>query len=163
MGGGWGEAGKGGSQCTDRRTRRGHVAQPKQPIDRDIPTDLFAGAACACCHAGGRHVFLSSPSGTASIFEDGLQARRLAPRSPRVHDDFCREARVCPNYVTLIMFPYYFHSLPVCLHGGAACRLSFPPPSSLLPPSRFLPSLPDCRLQFKAPFQLPGLTALQPS
>lgn len=25
------------------------------------------------------------------------------------------------------------------------------------------PSLPACRLQFKAPFQLPGLTALQPS
>lgn len=53
-----------------------------------------------------------------------------------------RAACICPNYVTLIMFPpqlYYLLSAPVHLHRGAACVLSLPlvfflslAPSSLL-------------------------------
>lgn len=57
------------------------------------------------------------------------------------------------NYVPPLS---YLHSLPVRLHAGAPCALS-------LLPSIFFPPLPECRLQFKAPFQLPGLTALQPA
>lgn len=56
---------------------------------------------------------------------------------------------------------HYLASLHVSVQHPSAT-----PDSSLLPFSPLEPSplpLPACRLQFKAPFQLPGLTALQPS